>query len=58
MDMTMIDVTNITQAKEGDVVEIFGSNLSINQIATWSNTIAYETLSTINQRVKRVYVQD
>ena len=58
MDMTMIDVTNITQAKEGDVVEIFGSNLSINQTATWSNTIAYETLSTINQRVKRVYVQD
>lgn len=58
MDMTMIDVTKVPNVKEGDAVEIFGNNLSINQVAQWSNTIAYETLSCINQRVKRIYIEE
>lgn len=58
MDMTMIDVTEIPNLSEEDTVEVFGINLPVQQIATWSNTIAYETLSTINQRVKRIYIQE
>ncbi|MFY8128614.1 MAG: bifunctional UDP-N-acetylmuramoyl-tripeptide:D-alanyl-D-alanine ligase/alanine racemase [Chitinophagaceae bacterium] len=58
MDMTMIDVTHINDVQTGDVVEIFGNNLPITEVAKNCNTIAYETLSTLNQRVKRVYVEE
>lgn len=57
MDMTMIDVTDIP-CQEGDEVEIFGSSLSLNELAKMSGTIAYEILTSISQRVKRVYLQD
>jgi alanine racemase len=58
MDMTMIDVTNIAEVKEGDTVEVFGKNVSIDQMATWAETIPYEILTSIGQRVKRIYIQD
>ncbi len=58
MDMVMIDVTDIANANEGDDVEIFGKHLSIQKIAKWCNTIAYEVMTTISQRVKRVYVEE
>lgn len=58
MDMTMIDITDIPEAKENDVVEVFGKNLPVQQVAEWSNTIAYETLSTISQRVRRIYIEE
>ena len=58
MDMVMIDVTDIAAAKEGDNVEIFGKHLPIQQIAKWCSTIAYEIMTTISQRVKRVYVEE
>ncbi|CAF3883025.1 unnamed protein product, partial [Rotaria sp. Silwood1] len=44
MDMTMIDITDIPEATENDIVEIFGKSLPVQDIAKWSNTIAYETL--------------
>ncbi len=58
MDMAMIDITDIENVNEGDEVEIFGKHLPIQQIATWCNTIAYEIMTTISQRVKRVYVEE
>jgi alanine racemase len=58
MDMTMVDVTGIEDIKEGDAVEIFGPNLSLQRIAEWSNTIAYEIMTTISQRVKRIYYEE
>ena len=58
MDMVMVDVTDIASVSEGDVVEIFGKNLPIQQVAKWCNTIVYEVMTTISQRVKRVYVED
>ena len=58
MDMTMIDVTDIPEAKENDMVEIFGKHLPVQQVANWSNTIAYETLSTVSQRVRRIYIEE
>lgn len=58
MDMTMIDVTGVKQIKEGDEVEVFGGNVPVQQVAVWSGTIAYEILTGISQRVKRVYVEE
>ena len=58
MDMTMIDITGIPQVKVGDQVEVFGLNLPIEQLAVWADTIPYEILTSIGQRVKRVYIQD
>jgi alanine racemase len=58
MDMTMIDVTDIANVKEGDEVIVFGNELSIQQIAEWANTISYEIMTGISQRVKRVYYEE
>jgi alanine racemase len=58
MDMLMIDITDIPKVKEGDSVELFGTNLPIQQVAKWSETIPYEVMTGISQRVKRVYVEE
>jgi len=58
MDMTMIDITDIPGVLEGDQVEIFGNNLTIQQLAAWSDTIPYEIMTGISQRVKRVYLEE
>ncbi|HRO43251.1 MAG TPA: bifunctional UDP-N-acetylmuramoyl-tripeptide:D-alanyl-D-alanine ligase/alanine racemase [Flavipsychrobacter sp.] len=58
MDMCMIDVTDIPEAKEGDDVIVFGPNLPVTQLAKWAGTISYEIMTGISQRVKRVYVNE
>lgn len=58
MDMCMVDITDIEGVAEGDEVIIFGPQLSINQLAKWAGTIAYEIMTGIAQRVKRVYVNE
>jgi len=58
MDMTMVDVTNIDDIKEGDEAEIFGANISVEKVAANCRTIAYEILTGISQRVKRIYVEE
>lgn len=55
MDMTMIDITHINGVNSGDEVEVFGNNISIIDAAISINTIAYELLTGISERVKRVY---
>jgi alanine racemase len=57
MDMTMLDITNI-DAKEGDDVIVFGEALPVNHLAQQADTIAYEILTGISQRVKRVYFEE
>ena len=57
MDMTMLDITGI-DAAEGDDVTVFGEMLPVTQLANWSGTIAYEILTGISQRVKRVYYEE
>ncbi|MDV7392519.1 alanine racemase, partial [Arthrospira platensis SPKY1] len=57
MDMCMIDLTGLT-ANEGDEVVVFDANYSIERLADASNTIAYELLTRISRRVKRVYIQE
>ena len=58
MDMTMVDVTNIPGVEEGDEVEIFGNNISVAEVAKNCNTIPYEILTGIVQRVKRIYIEE
>jgi alanine racemase len=53
MDMMMIDVTAI-DCKEGDAVLIFNSQDKVEEIALKSNTIPYEILTAISQRIQRV----
>ncbi|GMO35707.1 MAG: hypothetical protein Pg6B_06510 [Candidatus Azobacteroides pseudotrichonymphae] len=59
MDSCIIDITDITNKKivEGDEVEIFGKHITINFLAKKLQTIPYEILTSISQRVKRVYVK-
>jgi len=57
MDVCMIDVTDI-DCKEGDSVEIFGDNLPVTVLSDIIDTIPYEVLTGISNRVKRVYFQD
>ncbi|MFT5626973.1 MAG: alanine racemase [Dokdonia sp.] len=52
MDMIMVDITGI-ECKEGDEVIIFGNEPNASQFAQSANTISYEILTAISQRVKR-----
>lgn len=58
MDMTMLDVTGIADVHEGDEVTVFGPALSVVEVAKQSQTIAYELMTGISQRVKRVYFEE
>jgi alanine racemase len=58
MDMTMIDVTDIQDVKEGDEITIFGKDLTVQQLSKWANTIPYEIMTGISQRVKRIYYEE
>lgn len=57
MDMCMVDITGMN-AEPGDEAEIFGENISIDEIATKCQTIPYEILTSIPRRVKRVFFRD
>lgn len=57
MDMMMLDVTDV-ECKEGDEVVIFGSDLSIAELAKQIDTIPYEILTSISSRVKRIYYRE
>lgn len=57
MDMTMLDVTGLNVA-EGEEVIVFGEELSVSEMAAASQTITYEILTGISQRVKRVYYEE
>ena len=60
MDLTMIDLTDVP-AEVGDEVVLFGdqgdASLPIDEVAAWSETLAYEVMCTIGKRVTRIYVR-
>jgi alanine racemase len=60
MDLTMVDVTDIQGAAEGDEVVIIGEqgqeSITAEEIAGLSGTISYEVLCGVSRRVPRVYV--
>ncbi len=57
MDMCMIDLTQV-EAAEGDTVVIFDAEHDIADIAKACQTIPYEIMTHVSQRVKRVYYQE
>ena len=57
MDMVMVDVTDI-EVKAGDEAIIYGSQISLKDLADRIGTIPYELLTNISSRVKRVYYLD
>ena len=57
MDMLMVDVSEI-DCKEGSEVILFGENLSVSFIAKQLTTIPYEIMTSISQRVKRVFYRE
>jgi alanine racemase len=58
MDVAMIDVTDIADVHEGDQVEIFGEHLPATVLSDVLQTIPYEVLTSVSNRVKKVYFQD
>ena len=58
MDVAMIDVTDIPNVNEGDTVEIFGEHLPASVLSDVLQTIPYEVLTSVSNRVKKVYFQD
>ncbi len=58
MDMCMIEVSAIEGVEEGDEVLVFGPEHPIYELAEALETIPYEVITGISQRVKRVYLKD
>lgn len=56
MDLIAVDVTGCPAAKPGEVVELFGANLPVDDAAAAAGTIAYELLTSVGARVARVAV--
>jgi len=57
MDMCMVDITG-SEIEEGDEAEIFGTNISISEVAGLCGTIPYEILTSIPGRVKRIFYRE
>lgn len=57
MDLTMIDVTGI-DCQEDDTAVLFDDNHPIEIIAEACDTIPYEIMTRISQRVKRIYTKE
>ena len=60
MDMCMVDVTDVPDAREGDTATIFGTDgnetISVDELAETAGTISYELLCAVSPRVPRVYL--
>lgn len=54
MDMCMLDISDI-DCKEGDEVIVFETQNQIKEMSHLGDTIPYEILTGISQRVKRIY---
>ncbi len=57
MDQAMIDVTG-ADARPGDIVEVFGEHMPLEELAQKLNTITYEILTSVSRRVKRIYFHE
>lgn len=54
MDMITIDVTHVADVAVGDEVELWGRNVSIDEVAAHAGTISYELMTRVSPRVPRV----
>jgi alanine racemase len=56
MDMIMLDLSNCPEAKVGDPVVLWGEGLPVETVAKHADTISYELLCGVTQRVKYEYI--
>ena len=54
MDQAMVDITG-TDARPGDVAEVFGEHMPLQELADKLGTITYEILTSVSRRVQRIY---
>ena len=54
MDQAMVDVTG-ADARPGDIVEVFGEHMPLQELADKLGTITYEILTSVSRRVQRIY---
>jgi alanine racemase len=61
MDLTMIDLTDIVEARQNDEVVVLGQqgneSITADELARRANTISYEILTSLGSRSKRIYVE-
>lgn len=55
MDMTMVDISDIPEARIGDEITIFDKTQSLEDLAKACGTIPYEILTNLNPRVRKIY---
>lgn len=55
MDMMTVDLTHVTDADVGSRVELWGENLSANEVAACADTISYHLFTGVTRRVPRRY---
>ncbi|MGB0976414.1 MAG: bifunctional UDP-N-acetylmuramoyl-tripeptide:D-alanyl-D-alanine ligase/alanine racemase [Prolixibacteraceae bacterium] len=58
MDMCMVDITDIPDVKIGDMVTIFGPEHGVRHISDALETIPYEVMTGIGERVKKIYISE
>ncbi len=56
MDLLAIDVSHIHGVERGDRVELFGPNVSVDEVAGHAGTIGYELLTGLGRRFERIYL--
>lgn len=56
MDLISVDVTDLGNVQIGDKVELWGKELSANEVASWAGTIGYELVTRMPRRITRLFV--
>jgi alanine racemase len=57
MDAISVDLTDLGKVDVGDPVELWGQNLSVNELASMAGTIGYEILAGLTGRVPVCYTE-
>jgi alanine racemase len=62
MDVTVLDITGLQDVQVGDVVTFFGEDqgarIPLEDVASQAETINYEVLTDLTQRVPRIWTDD
>jgi alanine racemase len=60
MDLTIFDVTGVPEhlVRAGDYIELFGSNIPVDDAARAAGTIGYEMLTSMGLRHQRRYISE
>jgi len=58
MDLTMVDISGIDNIRVGDIVTIINGEITADDLAKQCNTINYEIITRIGERVSRIYYEN